>query len=88
MAQGSSRGRCPAEHLVNPANTFYISKNLELQRASEYQEAVQVSPQRVSLKMRVSKYINFQENFYDPFDDGYFVQRRTIVGVQVPIFCL
>ena len=55
-AQSSARARCPPGDVINPNNVFTIVQNLELQRASEYHEAVQVSPQHVSLKMRVSKW--------------------------------
>ena len=42
--------------VVNPMNIHKILANVELSKASEYREAVQVKPQHVSLKLRVSKY--------------------------------
>ena len=45
--------------VVNPMNIHKILANVELSKASEYREAVQVKPQHVSLKLRVSKYIVF-----------------------------
>jgi hypothetical protein len=40
---------------VNPLNVFRIIANSELRKASEYYEAVQVKPQHVSLKLRISE---------------------------------
>ena len=42
--------------VVNPMNIHKILANVELSKASEYREAVQVKPQHVSLKLRVSEY--------------------------------
>ena len=53
-ASSSSRTRCPADMVVNPMNVFKIIENAELRKASEYYEAVQVKPQHVSLKLRIS----------------------------------
>ncbi len=55
-AQSSARrARCPAEHVINPNNVFRIIQNIDLQRESRYHEAVQVKPQHVSLKLRISE---------------------------------
>lgn len=40
---------------MNPMNVHRIMANAELRKASEYYEAVQVKPQHVSLKLRISK---------------------------------
>jgi hypothetical protein len=40
-------------------NVFRIIANSELRKASEYYEAVQVKPQHVSLKLRISKCCSF-----------------------------
>ena len=53
---GSNRVRCPADQVVNPDNVFNIIENTELRKASTYSEAVQVKPQHVSLKLRISKF--------------------------------
>ena len=57
-ASSSPRGRarCPAEHVVNPNNVFRIIQNIDLQKETVYQSAVQVKPQHVSLKLRISEY--------------------------------
>ena len=52
-----SRVTCPPAMVVNPMNIHKILANVELSKASEYREAVQVKPQHVSLKLRVSKLI-------------------------------
>jgi len=54
LSSSSSRVRCPAEDIVNPMNVHRILANSELRKASEYYEAVQVKPQHVSLKLRIS----------------------------------
>ena len=56
-ASSSPRGRarCPAEHVVNPNNVFRIIQNIDLQKETAYQSAVQVKPQHVSLKLRISE---------------------------------
>ena len=41
--------------IVNPMNIARIVENVELRKASEYTEAVQVKPQHVYLKLRISK---------------------------------
>ncbi len=55
-SSSAARVRCPAEDIVNPLNVFRIIANSELRKASEYYEAVQVKPQHVSLKLRISKF--------------------------------
>ena len=57
-ASSSPRGRarCPAEHVVNPNNVFRIIQNIDLQKETAYQSAVQVKPQHVSLKLRISEW--------------------------------
>ena len=56
-AQSSARrARCPAEHVVNPNNVFRIIQNIDLQKETAYQRAVQVKPQHVSLKLRISEF--------------------------------
>jgi hypothetical protein len=50
--------RCPADDIVNPLNVFRIIANSELRKASEYYEAVQVKPQHVSLKLRISEFFS------------------------------
>ena len=57
-APGSMRVHCPAEDIVNPENAFYMIVNEEIRRSSEYYEAIQVQPQHVNLKLRISKFIN------------------------------
>ena len=42
--------------VVNPENTFKFVKNFHLEKGHEYKEAVQVKPQHVELKLRISKY--------------------------------
>lgn len=59
-ASSASRTRCPADMVVNPTNVFKIIENSELRKASEYYEAVQVKPQHVSLKLRISNFRSFQ----------------------------
>ena len=55
-AQSSARrARCPAEHVVNPNNVFRIIQNIDLQKETAHQRAVQVKPQHVSLKLRISE---------------------------------
>ena len=62
-AQSSARrARCPAEHVVNPNNVFRIIQNIDLQKETAYQRAVQVKPQHVSLKLRISEF-NLQSTF-------------------------
>ena len=46
--------RCGADQVVNPLNAVNIIENAELSKATAYSEAVQVKPQRVSLKLRIS----------------------------------
>ena len=58
-SSSAARVRCPAEDIVNPLNVFRIIANSELRKASEYYEAVQVKPQHVSLKLRISKRLFF-----------------------------
>ena len=55
MSNSAHRVRCPADMVVNPMNIARIEKNVELRKASEYTEAVQVKPQHVYLKLRISK---------------------------------
>ena len=62
-ASSSSRVRCPADMIVNPMNIARIVENVELRKASEYTEAVQVKPQHVYLKLRISKYSYFEFHF-------------------------
>jgi len=54
-ASSSSRVRCPADMIVNPMNIARIVENVELRKASEYTEAVQVKPQHVYLKLRINE---------------------------------
>ena len=54
-SNSAHRVRCPADMIVNPMNIARIEKNVELRKASEYTEAVQVKPQHVYLKLRISK---------------------------------
>ena len=54
-SSSAARVRCPADDIVNPLNVFRIIANSELRKASEYYEAVQVKPQHVSLKLRISE---------------------------------
>ena len=42
--------------VINPENVFQILANRELIQESQYQQAVQIKPQHVSLKVRISKY--------------------------------
>jgi integrin beta 1 len=51
----SNRNTCPPAMVVNPMNIHKILANVELSKASEYREAVQVKPQHVSLKLRVNE---------------------------------
>jgi hypothetical protein len=68
-AQSSARrARCPAEHVINPNNVFRIIQNIDLQRASQAQEAVQVKPQHVSLKLRINEAHNL-DFFYEQAQD-------------------
>ena len=41
--------------VINPENVFQILANRELIQESQYQQAVQIKPQHVSLKVRISK---------------------------------
>ena len=54
-ASSASRTRCPADMVVDPTNAYDIIQNSELRKASEYAEAVQVKPQHVSLRLRISR---------------------------------
>merc|ERR1719458_373541 len=47
----SARNRCPASHVINPDNVFRILENRELIQESQYQQAVQIKPQHVSLTL-------------------------------------
>ncbi|XP_059086131.1 integrin beta-PS-like isoform X2 [Tigriopus californicus] len=67
-AQSSSRVQCPIDEVVNPNNVFRVIQNIDLQRASQYHEAVQVQPQHVSLKMRVNEAHNL-DFFYEQAQD-------------------
>ena len=51
----SARNRCPASQVINPDNVFRILENRELIQESQYQQAVQIKPQHVSLTLRISK---------------------------------
>jgi len=55
MSNSAHRVRCPADMVVNPMNIARIEKNVELRKASEYTEAVQVKPQHVYLKLRINE---------------------------------
>ena len=64
---GSNRARCPADQVVNPTNFATIISNIDLRKATAYEEAVQVQPQHISLKLRISEYIRTvgkKENFW------------------------
>jgi hypothetical protein len=58
--------RCPADDIVNPLNVFRIIANSELRKASEYYEAVQVKPQHVSLKLRISEFFSAPRRAFSP----------------------
>merc|ERR1719411_1632184 len=55
MSSSAHRVRCPADMDVNPMNIARIVENVELRKASEYTEAVQVKPQHVYLKLRINE---------------------------------
>ena len=58
VQSSARRARCPAEHVVNPNNVFRIVQNVDLRKEIEEigQSAVQVKPQHVSLKLRISEF--------------------------------
>ena len=56
-SSSSSRTKCSADMVVNPFNQFTITKNVDFRKASEYHEAVQIKPQYISLKLRISKFL-------------------------------
>ena len=62
----SQRVRCPAREVVNPDNVFEILINEDLRKETEYRQAVQIQPQHLSLKLRISMYLNLDHFVYHP----------------------
>ena len=60
----SARNRCPASQVINPDNVFRILENRELIQESQYQQAVQIKPQHVSLTLRISKSVALKLSAY------------------------
>jgi len=65
---GSNRARCPADQVVNPSNVFQVIANVDLRKATQYSEAVQVKPQHVQLKLRINEAYNL-DFYYEEAQD-------------------
>ena len=55
---------CGLEFIINPDNEFRKILDLALSKSKEGRRAVQMKPQRVSLKLRASKFQHENMNFY------------------------
>jgi len=66
-------GQCSSEFLVNPNNYYHIQKNDELRRSSADDDAVQVTPQHVSLSLRVG----------DPYDMDFYYEQAIDYPVDL-----
>jgi protocadherin alpha len=64
----SARNRCPASQVINPDNVFRILENRELIQESQYQQAVQIKPQHVSLTLRINEAHNL-DFYYEQAQD-------------------
>jgi len=61
---GNLQGQCGLEFIINPDNEFRKIIDKALTKSKEGREAVQMKPQRVSLKLRARNYIHFTMLFF------------------------
>ena len=76
----SARNRCPASQVINPDNVFRILENRELIQESQYQQAVQIKPQHVSLTLRISKSVALKLSAY--YHGHWYNLQYRIITIQ------